>query len=490
MKKTTLHVCIIVAVLSFGQASNAQHYNQTAKEMYSDGQYFLNRGDYEEAVYYFLRLLESDSTNANLNFKVGTCFLNIPGKEQRAIKYLEKAAIDITAEYDKKSINEQQAPLHAIYYLGNAYRMNNEIDKALEVYNKFISSPYFEGNYNITVVENEMAATERAKTIIDNAINIKLIKFDSLVNTSSDEFRPLLSGDGNHLVFVRSLKFYDAVMYTHKKNGAWINPIVLNPYIKSDGNHYPTGISYYGDIIYFVEDRDFNKDLYSSKFENGEWKPLEEFDKHINSNGSETYASVSTDGQQLIFSSDRWGGEGGLDLYIAKKDKKGNWEKPQNLGPKINSENDETAAFFTNNNKTIVFSSNGHFKMGGYDVFYANLIDGEWSAPVNMGYPINTTTNNVHYQPLNSGYSLLFSQFTEKGENEDVYLAHILSPLNLVDSQDTAFDKKSAIHLAEKNTIYLIEPTSSDTTLIMEIDKKSNSVELFKKDSGIQVEVK
>jgi hypothetical protein len=427
-------VIFILIVVTITINVNAQIVGEKMRELFEDAEYFFGREDYEEAVYYYRQLYSSDTNNANLAFKIGSCYLNIPGREVLAIPYFEAARQQITSDYDDKSINERKAPLHTLFYLGNSYRMNDQIDEALNVYNDFTSSPMYEGNYNITVVENEIIASERAKTIIDFPIDVKLEPIsDDRINTSSQEYNPVISGDGKHLVFIRKLKFYDAIFYCQKlENGDWSEPRNINPEIVSDGNHYPTGFTFTGDTLLFVEDADFNKDIYITARKNGRWQPLKALDKPINSRANESFASFSNDGKSLLFVSDRWGGEGDLDLYVISKTENGEWGKPLNLGPLVNTPYNEHTAYFTNNNQTIFFSSQGHHKMGGYDVFYTNFENGKWSNPFNVGYPVSTTKNNLHYQPMSEGNKLIYSEYDIETNNEDIIICHIKSALNLV----------------------------------------------------------
>src|ERR1035437_2452112 len=105
--------------LLFGQS------NKT-KELLEEGNDFFKSEDYKEAVFYFLELVQKGHSNANIQFKIGTCYINIPGEETKAIPYLEEAAKQISTKYNAKNNLERIAPLYTLFYLGNAYRINNE----------------------------------------------------------------------------------------------------------------------------------------------------------------------------------------------------------------------------------------------------------------------------------------------------------------------------------------------------------------------------
>ena len=110
------------------------------------------------------------------------------------------------------------------------------------------------------------------------------------------------------------------------------------------------------------------------------------------------HAALTADGQTLYFASDKPGGYGGVDIYKSVRDQSGNWAAPTNLGPSINTSGDEMFPFVSNDG-TLYFSSNGHLGLGGLDVFSATAVSTKegWSAPENLGFPINTNSDDFGY---------------------------------------------------------------------------------------------
>ncbi|MBN2763430.1 MAG: PD40 domain-containing protein, partial [Bacteroidales bacterium] len=395
---------------------------------------FFNRKDFEEAAYYYKKVLAQYPDNANFNFKLGECYLNIPGAESQAVPYLEKA-VERTIEknkYKSKSFEEKNAPLHAYFYLGNAYRINNQLDKALTAYNTFINSPYYYGNYNETIVENEIKACERAKIIQDSPVNLTEELLPEPVNSDASEIRPVVSGNEKTIVFIRKLKFYDAILLCKKEGEEWSQPLNLNPLVGSDGDFYPAFLSHDGKELYLIRNFSENGDLYVSFFRENTWTKAEKLQGPVNTNANEASACLSEDGQWLYFSSDRMGGKGGLDIYVAKRKAKNEWVKIKNLGKTINSEFDEDSPCLTNQGKTLYFCSKGHYSMGGFDLFYANKEGKKWSTPVNAGYPVNTTADNNNMTVMQGGKIIYLSKIDTTGsENENLYKLKILSYLPL-----------------------------------------------------------
>jgi len=423
MKKIFIASFIILSVLR----ATAQE-TTDPEELFSEGEFFYLIEDYEEALFYYLQLLDQFPDNANFNFKTGMTCLQTPGREHEAIPYLEKASRQTVVKYKKRLFTEENAPHYTLFYLGNAYRINNELDKALETYQKFMDSDDFEGNYNINVVETEVRACERAKIIQDVPVNLRQTRLGPPVNTATDNYNAILSGDGNTLVFVTQLRFYDAINLSKKVNDSWSEPVILNPQVGSDGDMYPTSLNYNGTELYMVRRTEDNDDIYVSTLDGEFWSNAIPLNENINTRGNETHASLSNDGQTLYFTSDRRGGYGKLDIYLSHRIGDNVWGKAVNLGEMINTQEDEETPFITSDGSRIFFSSKGHFNMGGFDIFYCDLLDDNtWNDAINIGFPVNTTGDNLFYFPVGSGEKAYYARrLKEEPFISDIYYLEIL----------------------------------------------------------------
>ncbi|MGC9341108.1 MAG: hypothetical protein ACP5E3_00255, partial [Bacteroidales bacterium] len=195
-----------------------------------------------------------------------------------------------------------------------------------------------------------------------------------------------------------------------------------------------------------------NKDLYISRLEGDFWSNAEELP--WNTLRDEDHASFSTDGTKILFSSDRRGGYGKLDLWMSKRLNENNWSAPQNLGPIINTEEDETSGFFVMQDQHLYFSSKGHFNMGGYDVFFSEKDGTRWTDPVNIGYPVNTTGDNRYFQPVEDGtvaYISLYNQ-EENLNEEDIYRIEIEPLAKVALPERTQFRKDFLLELSDPET--------------------------------------
>ncbi|MBN1158717.1 MAG: PD40 domain-containing protein [Bacteroidales bacterium] len=398
--------------------------NDLVTEIFNDAQFFYARGEYEDAAYYYRQLVAYFPENENYHFKLGECYLNVPGSEVLAIPHLEKALGNIVEKrkYSTKDINEDRAPLHAYFYLGKAYRINNQLSEALESYNKFVSSPFYYGNYNLAIVENEIASCERAKIIQDHPIELTELLLDSVINTSASELHPVVTDDEQEIYFVRRLKFYDAVYTSVKHEGYWTEPVNLNPFIGSDGDFYPACISSDKSELYLVKRDASNSDIYVSHRVDSKWTRAQKLNRKINSKSDETSAWLSSDGETLYFSSSRRGGSGGKDIYYTVRKENGEWGRARNIGKIINTRFDEESPCLTNQDNTLYFSSEGHYNMGGLDIFFSHRNGNEWEEPVNAGYPLNSTKDNTGFTALMGGMSGYYSRMNlSGGSGEDIY---------------------------------------------------------------------
>lgn len=393
------------------------------KEIYQEGEDFFIEEDYKEAIYYFLQVIDKGYINPNLEFKVGVCYLNIPGEEYKAVAHLEEASKHITQKYKLNNISERQAPLHSLFYLGNAYRIDNQLDKALAVYDKFVNSPHYEGNYNLNIVETEIRACERAKLIQDSPIKVDWERLPDIINTPNTDSNPIVSVNENCIAYLTALKLYNAVYFARKVNGEWQTPENINPQILSDGDMVPAALSANGDELYLIKTSDTNKDIYFSRFTDGKWTIAKPLNKNINTIRDEVSASISADGKTLYFASNRKESRGGYDLFKSLKNANGEWGKAESLGKTINTREDEMSPSISPDGKNLYFSSKEHYNMGGFDIFHSQLgKDGKWEVPQNVGYPLNTTNDNNGFVIINNEGVGYISKSTKPGlGNEDIY---------------------------------------------------------------------
>ncbi len=395
---------------------------------FSEAESWIIYEAYKDALPLYQQLHKAYPSNSNFKYRIGQCYINMPGEKTKAISYLEDAVRNINPKYKEGKFNETGAPYDALYYLANAYRINNQIDKALKTYEQFRKNLNPEV-YDSTIVNLQIQSCRNAKELMRMPLYIKQKNLGNAVNGSSNDFNPVISDKEDLLVYSRSEAFYDAILYSSKVNGKWSEPVNMNEMLKVDRDLFPTSISKDGKVLYLYSSAEYDGIIYTSRFENGSWSTLTKLNDNINTKYWESHATISHDNKKLYFTSNRKGTIGGLDIYVSNRDSTGDWGPAVNLGPNINTPYNEESPFLSEDDKTLFFSSRGHFNMGGYDVFYSTLLaNGEWSVPLNIGYPLNTTDDDVFFKPVNQGYEGYISKEIPGGAGEeDIYLVEIFS---------------------------------------------------------------
>jgi hypothetical protein len=398
------------------------------KRVFVDAEYYLLYEEYRDALPLYLEILRSYPENANINYRIGQCYLNIPTEKNKSIPFLEKAVSKISIKYREGYFTENNAPKEAYLLYGRALRIDSVFDKALEAFTNFRSMINSSVQSDYLIVDNEIQSIEVAKKMIANPKKYVFKSLGKKINTSFPEINPVSNASGNILIYTSLQRFYNAILFTEYKDSVWSAPTNLNAQLFADGPITTVGVSEDGGSIVLSRNDNDDFNLYISRFDKVKkvWTQLERLPKEINGRSWETFGSLSRGGDTLYFSSNRDGGFGGFDLYISVKTPANLWSNPVNLGPNINSPMDESSPFITNEGKKLFFCSKGHTTMGGYDIFVSKRMDGKWIEPENLGYPLNTTDDDIFYFPIGDGTKGFISRTTleSQGDN-DIYLVTI-----------------------------------------------------------------
>ncbi len=420
MKRSLLPIFFsLFSVLSFSQKKDI-----SIKEHFADAEFFFVAEEYIDALQDYLEVYKRGyEDNPNINYRIGICYLYISGQKEKAISYLLKASKSVSSKYTTSTLNEQFAPNDVYLYLGNAYRIQYELEKAVEAYNKYLellpAQAIEERRYTLKQIE----ASHIAKEFASNPRLVSFTALSKLINNSNANHNCVVSGDGTTMVFMTKLPFYEAVFMSKRRGDNWSRPINITPQIMSDGDQFVTGISSDGNTLLFAREDVFDSDIYISKFENGQWGKSKPIGKPINSRFWESHASFSGDGNTIYFTSNRSGGLGGMDIYTSTKLEDDSWGEPVNLGELVNTDLNEDSPFVTQDGKTLYFSSQGHRNMGGYDFFAINFSDSGWGGPENLQYPLSTTDDDLFYYPYENNEKGYVQRIFEDGYgNWDIYL--------------------------------------------------------------------
>lgn len=408
----------------------------------------MEENTYNVALPIWLELSLEEPNNCNVNYKIGVCYIHSANEKKKSLDYLVKASENTTSNYDPFSSSEEKAPVETFFYLAKAYHLNYELDKAIETYNTF-KTKISKKHYLFDEVDHHIQQCNYAKEAVANPANVIVNNLGAHINTEYPEYSPVLSLDESTIYFTsRRLRndssnyfikdlndgmHYEDIYVSYDIDGVWSEPELLN--INTEEHEATVNISADGQTLFIYKDDNGNGNLYSSSLVNDEWTTPVLLGSDINLESHETHVAISPDNNILLFVSDRKGGLGGQDIYLCKRLPTGDWAKAQNLGDSINTPYDEDGIFFHPDGKTIYFSSEGHKSIGGFDIFSSeyNEATQTWSKPTNLGYPVNSTDDDVFFVTSADGKRGYYSSFQEKGFGEkDIYM------ISMTDAEEKA----------------------------------------------------
>ena len=446
-------------------AASAQSSGEMKKIFAKAESYYLYE-EYELANQLYLLLDSTD--NLNIKYKIGTCYLNIPGEKEKSIPYLEAAVK--TASYDSNpdSFKEKKAPLDAYFSLAKAYLINNQLEKALTTLQTFSSlareTKAKGGMKNFEYIDQQIQACKNAIQYKENPVEFSKKSMGPDFNQGSINDDPAVSFDGNIIVYTERRGIVNAIFYSKKERGKWQPPIEITAEINAGEDCSSCSLNNDGTELFLYKTDNYDGAIYSSHFVNGAWTPIKKLNKNINTKFYESHASISSDGKKLYFTSNRDGGQGNLDIYVSEKDASGDWGPAVNLGAAINTPFNEDTPFITKNDSVLYFCSEGHTSMGGFDNFKSQKIGTAWKTPTNLGYPINSTDDDKFFQPVNNGLNAYYSMTTGYKKKEIFYLGMGKTDVNQLFEIKGKFSlKDTTVTFDENYSIHLLNKTSGDT---------------------------
>jgi tetratricopeptide (TPR) repeat protein len=439
-KKTIKKTLAILVVLFFNLSIQAQQ-KENSKEFnskFKEAEDYMAVSNYNAALPVFLDLNALDPENANVNFKIGMCYLNSAAEKRKAVQYLEKAVKDMNPKFAENSANERHAPETAEYDLAMAYHHDYNFDKAMEWYEKYkaVLNPVKDAKL-IKLITRQIEMCVYAKEMIKTPTNVIITDLGDSINSIYPDFAPVISADESTIIFTSRRdgstgglvdtdgQFFEDIYISNKNDGnRWKKARQISG-INGEENDAAIGLSADGQELFIYEDEHGEGNIYHSKLKGDAWTTPQKMGSDINTKFWEPSASMTSDGNVLYFVSDRPGGLGGRDIYRCKKLPNGEWSLAQNLGNVINTEYDEDAPFISIDGKTLYFSSKGHKTMGGFDIMFAphSEEDNSWGAPINIGAPINTPDDDIFYVTTPDEKRAYYSSAKEGGFGEkDIYL--------------------------------------------------------------------
>lgn len=445
MKKLIL-LTLLLPLFSFGQGQMTEEEVRDFANHASEQELLIMSSQMIQNNYLYQaeicvdKLINLKPESANYNYRKGYLKLGVWTDWEGAIPYLRKAITNTRVNYDMYSIKEEAAAVDSYFHLARCYHLNEQLDSAKYYYRAFLENTSKKSELipkaELMLVQCDVAARE-----IANPRSAVVKNIGPMVNTADPEYSPVVSLDGGSLYFTSRRGWADgSTMDLRSPNqnqhpedvfvsyadfeGNWTEPSRLD-FCVNDMNEATISVSSDEKRIFIYQDITDGGDIYFSDVASNdkfEYLDIIMF-KDVNTKYWETHCTMTPDGQNFYFVSDRPGGFGGRDIYRIVKLPNGEWSQAQNLGPGINTEYDEDSPFIAVDNKTLYFASNGPSSMGGFDIFMS-IRDNEnnWSSPINLGYPINSTNDDIYYTTTVDGYKGYLSSFRKGGYGEkDIY---------------------------------------------------------------------
>lgn len=400
---------------------------KSAKQNIRFGDQRINKmQDYEKAVEYYLKAWEFNPNNATLNYKIGNAYWKTPEK-QKSLLYFEKAVILDENVHDEVWLQ-----------LGLSRQLNYKFDEAIVAYGKHVSKHPRMLDGDRMMVQKHVTECRYGMELVQDTVPVKIRNLGENINTEYAEYNPMIVSDGSKILFTARRRYVgnpiepadnkpcEDIWYSDRnKDGEWEKSRKFGSPLNTKGHDAISGISPDGqELFVYKAMNEKGGDIFHTRLDGNRWSKPEPMPIVINSKFHESKASMSFDGKTLYLVSNRENDNlGGRDIYVSHKDAAHTWSEPQNIGPVINTAYDEEGVFIHPDGRTLYFCSKGHNSMGGFDIFKTvKDSSGNWSTPVNLGFPINTPDDEAFWAIAADGRHAYISSIRPDGYGDyDIY---------------------------------------------------------------------
>ena len=396
------------------------------KKAIRQGDSYYKQGLYDAALQQYMKLYAVNDNYSPLNYKIAVS--NLYGvNPKHALVYFERVSMDIATDY--------------LCMKGIALVYHQRYDEAKETFRRYEESLPIKNTQKVKEkISRFIAICDFSEKAVQDSLPVFIINAGPQVNSYYDDYSAveLLSSpsslyftsrrpkDDNvniesHSVFneriLYSSEFADGVASESKDTR-----LTSKKHISVAGVDNNTG-----SLLYYKGKKRFG-DVYRTQFNEKNDKKInnKRLSKTISKKNSAEGSVSFADNGDVYFISDRLGGVGGKDIWYAGKKGNKNYYRPKNMREQ-NTPLDETSVFVTPDGNTLYFSSNGLPGLGGYDIYKSiKTVQGTWSEPVNMGYPINGPDDDLYYRLTSDTTLALFSSKRSGGFGGlDIYYAKL-----------------------------------------------------------------
>ncbi|MCF8284469.1 MAG: OmpA family protein [Sphingobacteriales bacterium] len=457
MKKALLLFSIFfLPIISFSQDKLSSN-NVRAVSAYNRSNLSLGQKLYNTAIRDLEEALRFDPNFIEAHYRLGDVYKKLSEyrKSLNRYQYVESINPTITK--------------HLGFEIAECYFNLHRYDSALTYFETYAQVPDLSENRR-KVLDKYLVNTRFSVEAIKTQIPYEPKNLGAGINTIYQEYLPTVTADDSTIIFTRRSNQEDFYVSTKGNENLWIKALPLSTAINTTGNEGAQCISPDGQYLYFAgcgrEDGLGKCDIYFSKLVGNNWSKPQNIGAPINSPYWESQPSLSADGMRLYFVSDRKGGYGSYDIYVSRNLGNGKWSNPVNLGPNINSAGSELSPFIHPDNQTLYFSSDGWPGFGQNDIFYVKK-SGKfaWEKPVNIGFPINTSQEESSLFISNDGKKAYFASSSLQGFGGlDLYSFELYEkarPNMVTYVKGNVFDKNTAQKLF--STVEIIDINTGDT---------------------------
>lgn len=414
------------------QARQLTSRSAAARRAYEQAEGAWGRKDFQNSRLWLNRALDADPRFIEATLLLAEVYFTA-GEFMNSISFYQKAL----------QINPAFFP-QARYFLARAFLNTGDYQNALLQWEQALS----EGKLSARLQASARAGLQTCHFAIHamaHPVPFDPVNLGPQVNSDLPEYSPALTVDEKILVFTRKVpdattsgprpRFQEDFFITQETGpGLWELAQPFDQPINTWWNEGAQALSADGREMFYTAcnrpDGFGSCDLYYSRRTGLEWSEPRNMGATLNSAGWDSQPSISADGNSLYFASSRGGGVGDMDIWVSiRNPATGQWNTPQNLGPTINTPAREMSPFIHADNKTLYFASEGHIGMGGLDLFISRRdSSGNWTAPVNLGYPLNTFADEFSLVVGAGGVKAFFASAREGGFGDSDLYAFTLHP--------------------------------------------------------------
>ena len=516
MVKIKLFIAFLITILGFCGFAQEEMSEDERKKVLKQARAYFQTEEFTDAFKLYSILHTDDTNDARVNFELGMTIYEGSFNKLAAKKYLEKAERD----------GERLDMPELFYYLGRVYHLEHDFLFATAAYSTYMAEALplgKQGRLRQKEVESYIQQCEELKGLMEESEDIlasvendkknihkyylddgSFVKIENLgdeVNSAFSEYGPIIMDKGQTMIFTSRREgstggllytdgeYFEDIYVTKRKFGIFTevqnvnNMDVFDNVIRNSVKHDATvSISIDEKDLYLYKDNQIEHINYDGE----SWVQPVAFSADFSRAGSQvTSATISADGSYMILSATRFDCIGGRDLYISENIGTDMWGDLTNIGPELNTIQDEDSPFMLNDT-TLYFSSKGHSSIGGYDIFVSHLRGEKWSTPENLKIPINSPYDEINYLNGHDGTHAFIASNRQGGFGAfDIYM--------VTESVEEEIDEEMLSNLGKKvqavliiESIVLLENGELDSTYMAELDKKA---ELMLSNEGMTAEI-